>query len=146
MRNIFDRLNVTTPASLLIAVLATFFAAGCSDILKVELPGRIPTDLLGDPITAPTLAASVVADFECAFSNYVASTSILSDQFLGASGNLSAKNWGTKKIYEDDTANEQTGCSGSFGAYTPLQTARFQADDILGRPQGSTDAGAKVLL
>ena len=98
MRNIFDRLNVTTHASLLIAVLATFFAAGCSDILKVELPGRIPTDLLGDPITAPTLAASVVADFECAFSNYVASTSILSDQFLGASGNLSAKNWGTRRF------------------------------------------------
>jgi len=146
MRNIFDRSNATTPASLLIAVLATFFAAGCSDVLKVELPGRIPTDLLGDPITAPTLAASVVADFECAFSNYVASTSILSDQFLGASGNLSAKNWGTKKINEDDTSNEQTSCAGSLGAYTPLQTARFQADDILARLQGWTDAQSPVPL
>ena len=147
MRHIFDRSNATTPASLLIAsVLATFFAAGCSDILKVELPGRIPTDLLGDPITAPTLAASVVADFECAFSNYVASTSILSDQFLGASGNLSAKNWGTKKINEDDTSNEQTSCAGSLGAYTPLQTARFQADDILARLQGWTDAQSPVPL
>ena len=147
MRNIFDRSNATTPASWLIAsVLATFFAAGCSDVLKVELPGRIPTDLLGDPITAPTLAASVVADFECAFSNYVASTSILSDQFLGASGNLSAKNWGTKKINEDDTSNEQTSCAGSLGAYTPLQTARFQADDILARLQGWTDAQSPVPL
>ena len=147
MRNIFDRSNATTHASLLIAsVLATFFAAGCSDVLKVELPGRIPTDLLGDPITAPTLAASVVADFECAFSNYVASTSILSDQFLGASGNLSAKNWGTKKINEDDTSNEQTSCAGSLGAYTPLQTARFQADDILARLQGWTDAQSPVPL
>ena len=146
MRHIFDRSNATTAASLLIAVLATFFAAGCSDVLKVELPGRIPTDLLGDPITAPTLAASVVADFECAFSNYVASTSILSDQFLGASGNLNAKNWGTKKINEDDTSNEQTSCSGFLGAYTPLQTARFQADDILARLQGWTDAQSPVPL
>jgi hypothetical protein len=148
MRNIFDRSNATTHPSLLLASALTtlLLAAGCSDVLKVELPGRFPSDLLGERITAPTLAASVVADFECAFSNYVASTSILSDQFLGASGNLSAKNWGTKKINEDDTSNEQTSCSGSLGAYTPLQTARFQADDILGRLQGWTDAQSTVPL
>jgi starch-binding outer membrane protein, SusD/RagB family len=129
------------------AVLACLAgAAGCRDALNVELPGRIPSELLGDPTTAPTLAASVVADFECAFSNYVASTATLSDQFLGASGNLNAKNWGTRKINDDDTANEQTACTGSYGAYTPLQTARFQADDILGRLQTWTDADAKVAL
>jgi hypothetical protein len=92
------------------------------------------------------LAASVVADFECAFSNYVTSTTILSDQFLGASGNLVAKNWGTKKIYEDDQSNERTGCDGSFGAYTPMQTARFQANDIGARLAGWTDAQAKTPL
>jgi hypothetical protein len=148
MRNIFDRSKTTACASLLIgSVLTTLLlAAGCSDVLKVELPGRIPTDLLGDPTTAPTLAASVTADFECAFSNYVATTSLLSDQFLGASGNLSAKNWGTRKINADDTSNEQTSCSGSLGAYTPLQTARFQADDILARLQAWTDADAKTAL
>lgn len=148
MRNIFDRSTVAMRASLVIgAVLSTLvLGVGCSDVLQVELPGRIPTDLLGDPITAPTLAASVSADFECAFSNYVASSSILSDEFLGASGNLNAKNWGTKKINEDDTSNEQTGCNLSLGAYTPLQTARFQADDILRRLQAWTDADAKVSL
>jgi len=147
MRNIFDRSIVAGRGKLLSAVaLTTLMLVGCSGVLNVQLPGRIPSELLADPVTAPTLAASVVADFECAFSNYVASTTILSDQFLGASGNLNAKNWGTKKIYEDDTANEQTGCSGSFGAYTPLQTARFQADDILARLQGWTDAESKVPL
>jgi hypothetical protein len=148
MRNVFDRSNATTRASLLIgsALSMLLLATGCGDVLKVELPGRIPTDLLGDPITAPTLAASVTADFECAFSNYIASTSILSDDFLGASGNLSAKNWGTRKINEDDTSNEQTLCSGSLGAYTPLQTARFQAEDILARLQVWTDAQATVPL
>ena len=134
-------------ASLLIgSALTLLLGAGCSGVLNVELPGRIPTDLLGDPITAPTLAASVTADFECAFSNYIASTTLLSDEFLGASGNLSAKNWGTRKINEDDTSNEQTSCVGSLGAYTPMQTARFQADDILGRLQAWTDAQATVPL
>jgi hypothetical protein len=134
--------------SLLMATVVTTLLLGgaCSDVLKVELPGRIPTDLLDDPSTATTLASSVVADFECAFSNYIASTSILSDDFLGASGNLNAKNWGTKKIYEDDTANETTSCAFSFGAYTPLQTARFQSDDVLSRLQGWTDAQAKTPL
>lgn len=147
MRNIFDRSNAPMRASLLIGfALTLLLGAGCSGVLNVELPGRIPTDLLGDPITAPTLAASVTADFECAFSNYIASTTLLSDQFLGASGNLSAKNWGTRKINEDDTSNEQTSCVGSLGAYTPMQTARFQADDILGRLQAWTDAQATVPL
>lgn len=148
MRNIFDRSSAPRRASLLFgSVLSTLLlGAGCSDVLKVELPGRIPTDLLGDPITAPTLAASVTADFECAFSNYLASASLLSDEFLGASGNLSAKNWGTRKINEDDTSNEQTACSGSLGAYTPLQTARFQADDILARLEAWTDDQATVPL
>jgi len=139
MRNLFHR-------SLLVSAGLALLASGCSDILQVELPGRIPSKLLNDPTTAPTLAASVVSDFECAFSNYVNSTTTLSDQFLGASGNLNAKNWGTKKIYEDDVANEQTGCLGFYGAYTPLQTARFQADDIGARLRGWTDSLAKVPL
>jgi hypothetical protein len=148
MRNIVDRSMAAARGAFLTSALTTvLLAVGCSDILDVELPGRIQSELLGDPKTAPTLAASVVADFECAFSNYVAATSTLSDQFLGASGNLSAKNWGTRKIPEDDPTNEQTGCGDlGYGAYTPLQTARFQADDILGRLQGWTDAEATVPL
>jgi hypothetical protein len=148
MRTIFDRAiaRAERASSALVAAAALLGAVACHNALEVELPGRIPSELLSDPTTAPTLSASVTADFECAFSNYVASTSTLSDQFLGASGNLNAKNWGTRKIYEDDTANEQTSCTGSYGAYTPLQTARFQADDILKRLTDWTDADAKVPL
>jgi hypothetical protein len=146
MRNIFDRSIGRTQTLLVVAALLMLPGSGCSDVLDVELPGRIPSELLGDPTTAPTLAVSVAADFECAFSNYVNTTSTLSDQFLGASGNLNAKNWGTRKIYEDDTANEQTSCTGFLGAYTPLQTARFQSDDVLKRLQAWTDDQAKVPL
>ena len=148
MRNVFHRSMARIPRALVApAVLAALVGAvGCSDILEVELPGRIPSELLGDPTTAPTLAASAVADFECAYSNYVNSTASLSDQFLGASGNFTAKNWGTRKIYEDEVSNEQNGCDLSFGAYTPLQTARFQADDILERLQAWTDEEAGLAL
>jgi hypothetical protein len=148
MRNIIDRSAGRLARAFVLpaAAAALTGAVACSDVLNVELPGRIPSDLLGDPLTAPTLAASVVADFECAYSNYVNSTTILSDQYLGASGNLNAKNWGTKKIQEEDTANEQTGCNFSFGAYTPLQTARFQADSIGGRLRLWTDEESQTPL
>jgi hypothetical protein len=148
MRNIFDRSVAGVRRALFLpsALALLAGAAGCSNILDVELPGRIPSELLNDPKTAPTLSASVVADFECAFSNYVTSTSTLSDQFLAASGNLIGRNWGTRKIPEDDTSNEQDGCGAWYGAYTPLQTARFQADDILVRLLAWTDDQAAVPL
>jgi hypothetical protein len=147
MRNIFDRSIALQRALLIPAIITSLLLTGaCHDILSVDLPGRIPTDLLNDPLTAPTLAASVTADFECAFSKYVLTTTTLSDQFLGASGNLNAKNWGTKKIYENDTGNETNQCGGAYGAYLPLQTARFQSNDILTRLNGWTDAQATVAL
>jgi hypothetical protein len=146
MRNIFDR-SIALRAVIIPATVTLLLVTGaCHNILSVDLPGRIPTDLLNDPLTAPTLAASVTADFECAFSKYVLSTTTLSDQFLGASGNLNAKNWGTKKIYENDTGNETNQCGGAYGAYLPLQTARFDANDILTRLTGWTDAQAGVAL
>ena len=147
MRNIFDRsIALQRPLLLSVSVMILLVTGACHDILNVQLPGRIPTDLLNDPATAPTLAASVVADFECGFSEYVLATTTLSDQFLGASGNLNAKNWGTKKIYEDDTGNETNQCGQAYGAYLPLQTARFQANDILTRLKGWTDTQAGVAL
>jgi starch-binding outer membrane protein, SusD/RagB family len=147
MRNIFDR-SITLQRALLVpgAVAMLLVTGACHNILSVDLPGRIPTDLLNDPLTAPTLAASVTADFECAFSKYVLSTTTLSDQFLGASGNLNAKNWGTKKIYENDTGNETNQCGQAYGAYLPLQTARFQSNDILARLNAWTDAQAGIAL
>ena len=147
MRKIFDRSIALQRALLVPGRVAILLVTGaCHNILGVDLPGRIPTDLLNDPLTASTLAASVTADFECAFSKYVLSTTTLSDQFLGASGNLNAKNWGTKKIYENDTGNETNQCGGAYGAYLPLQTARFQSNDILARLNGWTDAQAGVAL
>lgn len=121
-------------------------AAGCDSLLDAELPGRIPTVLLDDASNAAVLGASVVADFECAFSQYVASASIFSDEYLGASGNASAKQWGTKNIPEGDPVNERAACTTVFGAYTPLHTARFQSEDILARLNGWTNEQARIDL
>lgn len=148
MRNSFGRSGARSNRALIIpaVLLVMLAAAGCKDILKVDLPGRIPTKLLDDPTTAPTLAGSVTADFECAFSNYVTSTSTLGDDYLGSSGNFQAQEWGTRKIIESDVSNEQGQCGAGYGAYTPLQVARFQGDSILARLEGWTDEEAHVPL
>jgi len=148
MRKSTNRSSLRAARALIVpaVVLALVTAVGCKDILRVDLPGRIPTKLLDDPTAAPTLAGSVVADFECAYSNYVTSTATLSDEFLGASGNLSAEQWGTRKIIDTDVTNEQAQCGAGYGAYTPLQVARFQADSILTRLEGWTDDESHVPL
>ena len=142
---------MTTYARTLIsaALLAgSFLLVGCRDILSVHVPGRVPADALNDPTLAPTLAASVVADVECAWSNYVAGSALIADEFIQASGNLNQRNWGSRRITADEPTMAQGNCSTPYGIYTPLQTARFQAEDIFNRLESFPDAQVpnKVLL
>jgi hypothetical protein len=142
---------MTTYARTLInaALLAgAFLLVGCRDILSVHVPGRVPADALNDPTLAPTLAASVVADVECAWSNYVAGSALIADEFIQASGNLNQRNWGSRRITADEPTMAQGNCSTAYGLYTPLQTARFQAEDVFNRLESFPDAQVpnKVLL
>lgn len=142
---------MTTYARTLInaALLAgSFLVIGCRDILSVHVPGRVPADALNDPTLAPTLAASVVADVECAWSNYVAGSALIADEFIQASGNLNQRNWGSRRITADEPTMAQGNCSTAYGLYTPLQTARFQAEDVFNRLESFPDAQVpnKVVL
>ena len=58
---------------------------------------------------------------------------MISDQFIQASGNLNQRNWGSRRITADDASYSQTACSGAYGLYTPLHTARYQAEDVFKR-------------
>ena len=124
-----------------IVALALPFAAGaCNDILDVHVPGRVQEEALNDPALAPTIVASVIADFECAWNNYVAAAALISDEFIQASGNLNQRNWGSRRIVADDATMAQGTCRNPYGIYTTLQTARFQAEDAFVRLEKLTDA------
>jgi hypothetical protein len=124
-----------------IVALALPFAAGaCNDILDVHVPGRVQEEALNDPALAPTIVASVIADFECAWNNYVAAAALISDEFIQASGNLNQRNWGSRRIVADDATMAQGTCRAPYGIYTTLQTARFQAEDAFVRLEKLTDA------
>lgn len=129
------------PITLLLLSLSTTLAAcNLDNLLKVQQPGRVPEAALNDPALAVTLATGVIADFECAWSAYSAGTALISDQFVQASGNLIQRNWASRRITADDASYSTTGCSGSYGIYTPLHTARFQAEDVAKRLEAFTTA------
>ena len=120
----------------MIALLLDAGLTGCKGLLDVDLPGSVVEDALNDPALASTLAESVIADFECAWNNYVVGTALISDQFIQASGNLNQRNWGTRRITSDDPAYAQVGCNSPYGIYTTLHVARFQAEDVYRRISG----------
>ena len=125
---------------LMLAIVLPLAAGACSDILDVHVPGRVQEEALDDPALAPTMVASVVADFECAWNNYVAAAALIGDEFIQASGNLNQRNWGSRRITPDEPTMATGTCRTQYGIYTTLQTARFQADDAFNRLDKFTDA------
>lgn len=114
--------------------------AACSDILDVELPTRVPAETLDDPSMANVLVEGGVSDFECAFTNYVAATGLLTDELIGATGWIAPTMWDQRRIFPNN-GNLGTGdCTDlGYGVYTPLQTARFQSEDAFQRIQEFPD-------
>ncbi len=125
-------------------LLAAGITIGCdtSGILDVDLPGRVAEAALEDAELARVLVNGAVADVECAWNTYSAGASHISDEWIPASGNLNMRNWGQRKIRVDDALLGKGTCDGNYGLYTPLQTARYQAQDVFDR-LGRFDA-AKV--
>ena len=115
-------------------------ACAFNDILGVHVPGRVQEGALDDPSLANTLAASAVSDLECAWNNYVAGAALIGDEFIQASGNLNQRNWASRRITADEPTMAQGSCRTAYGIYTPLQTARFQAEDLFKRVDAFPDA------
>lgn len=129
--------RVVLPVLLLCVALP---ACDLDELLEARQPGAVPEEALNDPTLAETLTASVIADFECAWNNYVAGSALISDQFIQASGNLNQRNWGTRRVTADDASYAQGSCTQPYGIYGTLHTARFQAEDIFARLSGFPDA------
>lgn len=134
-------------AACLLALTAGI-ASGCSGaldrLLSADSPSRVPAETLDEPRNASLAVSSAVTDFECALANYVVATGALGNEI--ADDNLSAQLWGYDRrdvpagggisgVYSTSTCT-----SGNVGLYTPLSTARYQADHVLENLEGWTDA------
>ena len=127
-----------------VAVTTALFLAACSNILDVQYPGRIPTSQINDPALAAVLVRSVIGDFECAYSNYVAAGSVHSDEYETANSNVPLANWGERTITADENDYSIGTCEGfSMGMNLTLHTARFQSEDASSKLAGWTDQQVK---
>lgn len=126
----------------LVAVVCLVGAAtGCDSLLEVQLPGQVESNDLDDPALAETMVTSTVADFECALSNYAAATAALTDELIGSTGWAAYTQWDQRRITaENGNLSKGTCTNFGYGIYTPLQTARFQAEDNFERIQGFDDS------
>ena len=84
--------------------------------------------------------AGAVGDFECAFASYIAVLGTVSDEFADSQANAAIWDLDRRPNFPQ-TALYSTGTCGGFGGvYTPVATARFQADNAIKLLETWTDA------
>jgi hypothetical protein len=151
MRLITDRARKRLSLAALAAVVL-LAGTGCSSLLDVEIPGRVPADELDNPALASIMVASALGEFECALGSFVATTGILSSEYIISGVTIGANIWGWRgevelRATEGDCATGRGG--GGYGYYTPLQRARYMAEDAGKRIEAFPDAevaGKPLLL
>lgn len=134
-------------------VLLGLGLAACGDkgLLEVDIPGRVVSGDLNNPALAQTLVNSALGRFECAYTSYVASTAIISGELVNASNWLDINPWGWRGVELYTNTGTCAGGQGTttLGAYTPLQQARYVAEEasrlITEFPDNQVDAKAEKL-
>jgi starch-binding outer membrane protein, SusD/RagB family len=123
------------------AAAAAALLVGCGDLLENTAPDRILAPTLEQPGTAQLLVNSAVADFGCAFQQYIVVTAQFTDELQN--GNLSTQeniDLDKRLVSPGRTLYALQECNSLNGIYTPVSVARFVSDDILRKLESYTDA------
>ena len=127
-------------AAALVAAGALAAACDTQRLLDVQAPNSVPVTVFDSPSNAALMVSSAVGDFECAWGGYVVSTGIQSDELQDAT--LTAANWQLDRRDDGFTSGSYgtAGCTGTQAIYTPMSTARWEADQAVTKLSGWTDA------
>ena len=123
----------------LLAAGLLLLPSGCSDLLEVKAPDRIPADGLATPANAQLLLNGAIGDFECAYGAYVALSAVMAHEMIDATQTAARWPYDRRNVLPANALYGTSGCTG-LGVYTPLSTARWSADNILENLQNWTDA------
>jgi len=125
-------------AALAAGLLTT--ACNTSDMLDVQAPNSVPVDIYADPAFATLMVNSVIGDFECAFGSFVVAEGLLTDELHDSA--LNNGNWNMDRRDNAFTSGfyGTNSCTTVTGVYTPLSTARGEADAAIERLSGWTVA------
>lgn len=123
--------RVRTPLAPAAGLLLVGLLVGCDSLLEVENPGAVEAADLENPALARTILNGALGQFECAYTSYVISTSLLADETINSSGWLNINGWGWRGLeLETITGSCPTGRNATgLGAYTPLQQAVYLTSD-----------------
>lgn len=121
-------------------LLGSVLAIGaCSSLLDVDAPSRIPAENLDDPTSAPLLLAGAIGDFECAFGSYAVMSGLIGDELIDATQTADRWPYDRREVQPSDRRYGENSCV-SLGVYTPLSTARWDAENLISKLNGWTDA------
>jgi hypothetical protein len=122
------------------AVALAVTACDTSRLLDVQAPNSVPATVFEDPANASLMVQSAIGDFECAFGSFVTAEGIATDELQDAT--ITAANWQLDRRDDGFTSGTYgTGsCTNNEGIYTPLSTARWEADRAVERLSKWTDA------
>jgi hypothetical protein len=127
--------------SLGLAVVAIVTATACNTdrLLTVQAPNSVPATIFDDPTNATLMVNSVIGDFECAYGGFVTTEGLATDELQDAT--ITAANWQLDRRDDGFTSGSYGtgGCTAAEGIYTPMSTARWEADKAIARLNGWTD-------
>jgi starch-binding outer membrane protein, SusD/RagB family len=126
----------------LLVALPVLASSACDSLLQVDLPGNAPEESLNNPAMARVLVNSAIGRFECAYSSYVITTGVLGNEFINSSTWLVLNGWGWKgvEVYSIAGSCPENRNAQDIGAYSPLQQARYMAEDGARRIEGFPEA------
>jgi len=121
-RALATRLRATLCLGLAVAACDT------SAMLDVQVPNSVPADIYSNPIYATLMVNSVIGDFECAFGSFVMTEGLATDELHDAA--LNNATWNIDRRDNAFTAGVYgtNNCTTVTGLYTPMSTARGEAD------------------
>ena len=126
------------PAAVAVLALTVGGVAGC-DVLDVELPTRVPAEVIDDPAIAKTIVLGVQMEFECFFSNYVAGSGDFTDELFASTNFFGYNQFDLRQLESDSYQNDSCVSQNGFAIHRPMHTARFVADDAVKRLEGFDD-------
>jgi starch-binding outer membrane protein, SusD/RagB family len=121
------------------AFTGTLVACDLGDALDVDAPSRIPAGTLETPANATLLVNSAIGDFECAYGAYVVAGGLIGEESVDGLQTADRYPYDRRSTQPSDRRYAVSACE-AVGVYTPMQTARVSAENVIRLLNTWTDA------
>ena len=122
-----------------VVLIGALAACDLSHALDVEAASRIPAETLEQPANAILLVNSAIGDFECAYGAYVVAGGLIGEELVDGAQTADRYPFDRRSTQPSDRRYAVSACD-ALGVYTPLQTARVSAENVISLLSKWTDA------